>query len=226
LHKLATDLTIDWATQEQDFTLLTDETITLDPSLGIISSGGKPVSLAGIMGGASSAVSLDTSDIYLEGAFWWPEAIMGRARRLKVNSEASHRFERGVDAENVLEHLEYVTRLILDICGGQAGPLDDNCAKIPSRDSVTMRTARCQKVLGLPIAEAEMANAFTRLGFAFTLKEGLFTVTPPAYRFDLTIEEDLIEEVARIVGFEKIPANMPIAQTNIQVASETHRSHH
>src|SRR5690625_1003719 len=226
LHKLSGELTVQWGKPGQKLTLLTEQTVPLDASLGVITSGDEPVSLAGIMGGASSAVSVDTTDIYLEGAFWWPEAIMGRARNLKVSSEASHRFERGVDAESVLDHLEYVTRLIVDICGGQAGPLDDQQPNMPTREPVTLRVSRCQKVLGLPIPEAEMANVFTRLGFEFTLKEGLFTVIPPAYRFDLSIEEDLIEEVARIVGFEQIPAHMPIAQTNIRAQSETHRSHH
>src|SRR5690606_28426974 len=145
----------------------------------------------------------DTTDIYLEGAFWWPEAIMGRARRYKFSSDASHRFERGVDFSNIPEDLEYVTRLIVDICGGQAGPMDDQVIALPERAPVRMRLERCRKVLGLPLDQSEVESVFKGLGLEFSLEGDVFVVVPPSYRFDLVIEEDLIEEVARIYGFER-----------------------
>ena len=137
-----------WARAGETLTLLNDQIIKLDESMGVITSADIPESLAGIMGGASTAVSLDTTSIYVEAAFWWPEAIAGRARKLKLSSEASHRFERGVDFEQIPEHLDLITQLILDICGGQAGPIDDQHIKLPKREAVTMRLSRCHRVLG------------------------------------------------------------------------------
>ncbi|XOT97854.1 phenylalanine--tRNA ligase beta subunit-related protein, partial [Alcaligenes pakistanensis] len=150
-------------------------------------------------------------DVYLEGAFWWPEAIMGRARRYKFSSDASHRFERGVDFDSITPHLERTTALILEICGGQAGPMDDQVVALPERKPVAMRLDRCRRVLGIPLDQKQVESIFTLLGLDFSVAEGVFTVNPPSFRFDLTIEEDLIEEVARIYGFENIPDLPPVA---------------
>src|SRR5690606_8240527 len=198
----------------------------LEPDVGVIAAGDVVESLAGIMGGEATAVTLDTTDIYLEGAFWWPEAIMGRARRYKFSSEASHRFERGVDFESVTEHLEFMTRLLVDICGGEVGPLDDQVIKLPAREPVKMRLQRCHRVLGVPVAQQEVEQIFTRLGLPFQVEEGVFTVNPPSYRFDLFIEEDLIEEVARIYGFERMPDVPPIAQAKMLASPEALRGPH
>ena len=149
LDALQDGLEVRWAKKGETLELLNGQTVTLDTHNGVIASGGRIESLAGIMGGDASAVTLDTTNIYLEGAFWWPEAIMGRARQFKFNSEASHRFERGVDAQSIVEHLEYTTRLILEICGGQAGPIDDQAPSMPVRAPVSVRLARCHKVLGV-----------------------------------------------------------------------------
>ena len=215
-----------WARAGETLTLLNDQTIELNEQLGIITSAGTAESLAGIMGGASTAVSLDTTSIYVEAAFWWPQAITGRTRKLKLNSEASHRFERGVDFENIPEHLDLITQLILDICGGQAGPIDDQQLAVPTRDAVTMRLSRCHRVLGVKVSQEDVAQTFTRLGFAFVLEGDKFIVVPPTYRFDLQIEEDLIEEVARIIGFESIPAVPPLAAAQMRMTPETTRSAH
>ncbi len=215
-----------WARKGETLKLLNDQVIELDETMGVICSAGTPESLAGIMGGASAAVSLDTTSIYVEAAFWWPEAIAGRARRLKLNSEASHRFERGVDFENIPEHLELITQLILDICGGQAGPIDDQLINLPARTPVTMRLARCCRILGVQVSHAEAARIFTLLGLEFTTQGEDFIVVPPTYRFDLRIEEDLIEEIARIVGFENIPAIPPMAAATMRLDPETTRSAH
>ena len=219
-------LEVRWAREGESLTLLNEQTIKLDTSMGVIASGAQPESLAGIMGGASTAVTLDTSNIYVEAAFWWPQAIAGRARKLKISSEASHRFERGVDFEQIPEHLDLITGLILDICGGQAGPIDDQHVNMPKRQQVTMRLARCQRVLGIPVSHAQVSTTFERLGFVFNATADAFIVTPPSFRFDIAIEEDLIEEVARIIGFDNIPANPPVAAAVMRQALEIQRSAH
>jgi phenylalanyl-tRNA synthetase beta chain len=215
-----------WAREGESLTLLSEQTIKLDPSMGIIVSGDQPESLVGIMGGLSTAVTLDTVNIYVEAAFWWPESIAGRARKLKLSSEASHRFERGVDFQQIPEHLELITGLILEICGGQAGPIDDQLVNMPQRQPVAMRLARCQRVLGIPVSHEQVSTTFARLGFTFSSTPEQFVVTPPSYRFDIAIEEDLIEEVARIIGFDNIPANPPMAAAVMRHSPEAERSAH
>lgn len=215
-----------WAREGESLTLLSEQTIKLDPSMGIIVSGGQPESLVGIMGGLSTAVTLDTVNIYVEAAFWWPESIAGRARKLKLSSEASHRFERGVDFQQIPEHLELITGLILEICGGQAGPIDDQLVNMPQRQPVAMRLARCQRVLGIPVSHEQVSTTFARLGFTFSSTPEQFVITPPSYRFDIAIEEDLIEEVARIIGFDNIPANPPMAAAVMRHSPEAERSAH
>jgi len=222
----ASSLEVRWAKSGESLKLLNGQEVKLDPSFGVIAADGVAESLAGIMGGDATAVSLDTVNIFLEAAFWWPDAIAGRARRLKLGSEASHRFERGVDFEHVNEHIEYISRLILVICGGQAGPVDDLVLRLPERNPVSLRVARCQKVLGIPLSDKTIADTFTRLGLKHEINNGTFTVWPPSYRFDLNIEEDLIEEVARMVGFESIPAHPPIVPAIMRSAPEQIRSTH
>ncbi len=226
LKAIRQGLTVRWAAEGETLKLLNEQTVTLQPDVGVIASGGELESLAGIMGGDASAVTLDTTDIYLEGAFWWPEAIMGRARRFKFSSEASHRFERGVDFANIPEDLEVMTRLIVDICGGQVGPLDDQIIRLPAREPVDMRLDRCRRILGVALEQSQIADIFTRLGLPFEFNAGVFRVTPPSYRFDITIEEDLIEEVARVYGFEQIPDLPPVAPAVMQVQPEALQGPH
>lgn len=151
---------------------------------------------------------------------------MGRARRFKFSSEASHRFERGVDFANIPEDLEVMTRLIVDICGGQVGPLDDQIIRLPAREPVDMRLDRCRRILGVALEQSQIADIFTRLGLPFEFNAGVFRVTPPSYRFDITIEEDLIEEVARVYGFEQIPDLPPVAPAVMQVQPEALQGPH
>lgn len=226
LQKLNGDLTVRWGQKGEKLELLNGQTVEIDTDVGVICSDTKIESLAGIMGGNDTAVSLETQDVYLEAAFWWPEAIMGRARKYKFSSEASHRFERGVDFSNIPEHLEIMTALILDICGGQAGPLDDQIINLPKRVPVSMRLDRCTKVLGIAIEADEVSKIFTSLGFNFEQQANSFIVTPPAARFDINIEEDLIEEVARIHGFDLIPDNPPVAPTEMLIEPETKYGQH
>ncbi len=226
LDRISGGLTVRWAKKGESLTLLNDQTVELDTDVGVIAAGDNIESLAGIMGGAATAVSLDTTDIYLEAAFWYPNAIAGRARRYKFSSEASHRFERGVDFQQIPEHIEYISSLILEICGGQAGPVDDQIIALPERSPVSMRLERCRKVLGVPVTAEQVHEVFTKLKFNYSESEGVFSVTPPSFRFDLEIEEDLIEEVARIYGFENIPANPPMASAQMLPTNETQRSQH
>ena len=217
-------LTVRWAHADESLTLLNGQTVKLAPDVGVIAASEGPESLAGIMGGEAAAVSLDTTDIYVEAAFWWPTAIAGRARRFNFVTDAGHRFERGVDAQTTVEHLDYLSALILEICGGQAGPIDDQITALPERPPVTMRVARANRILGLSLNQNDCAAVFDRLGFAWTangattndaLSEATITVVPPSWRFDLAIEEDLIEEVARIRGFDSLPLRAPLAPANL-----------
>lgn len=226
LDRVAGGLTVRWARTGESLKLLNGQTVALDEKVGVIAAGDTVQSLAGIMGGDASAVTLDTTNVYVEAAFWWPEAIAGRARRFKFSSEASHRFERGVDFQDVVEHLEYLSRLILEICGGQAGPVDDQTVDVPARTPVAMRAGRCRRVIGVAISDEEISKIFTLLGLSFTREGNTFVVQPPSFRFDLQIEEDLIEEIARVYGFERIPDVPPVARAKMLALPETQRGPH
>jgi phenylalanyl-tRNA synthetase beta chain len=224
--KIRDELVIRWARPGETLKLLNGNTVTLDDKVGVVADSAGPESLAGIMGGDASAVSDATTSVYVEAAFWWPTAVAGRSRRFNFSTDAGHRFERGVDAETIPAHIERITQLILDICGGQAGPLDDVVARLPARAPVTLRVARAAKVIGMPVTQEECAGVMKRLGLACTEGEGTITVTPPSWRFDLAIEEDLIEEVVRVLGFGKLPDTPPLAPVTARVRLESSRSTH
>lgn len=219
-------LTVRWAKDGEKLKLLTDVEVELSGDTGVICHNDIPESMAGVMGGDATAVDLETTDIYIEAAFWFPEAVAGLTRKYKLSSEAAYRYERGVDFLNIVEHIEYMTRLILEVCGGQAAPVLDEVVNLPERKAVTMRLARCNKVLGVDVSAEEVKQIFTDLGFDFDVDEQVFTVKAPSYRFDIEIEEDLIEEVARVYGFERIPAREPIVEANIFPFPEKQRSEH
>ncbi|CAB3883026.1 phenylalanine--tRNA ligase subunit beta [Achromobacter animicus] len=226
LDKIGGDIAVRWAREGETLELLNGQTVTLDPKVGVVVAGEQVESLAGIMGGEATSVTLDTQNIYLEAAFWWPQAIAGRARRFKFSSEASHRFERGVDYASIPEHIEFITRLIVDICGGQVGPIDDQIVNLPQRPPVRMRLARCHRVLGVPVTREQVATIFGSLGLDYSVEGDDFIVNPPSFRFDLEIEEDLIEEVARIYGFESIPDVPPMARAKMFSQPEVRRGAH
>lgn len=226
LDKIHGDIEVRWAREGERLELLNGQTVELNPKVGVVAAGDQVESLAGIMGGEATAVTLDTTSIYVEAAFWWPEAIAGRARRYKFSSEASHRFERGVDYASIPEHLEFISRLIIDICGGQAGPVDDQVVNLPERQPVRMRLSRCHRVLGVPVSQTEVAQIFASLSLPFQMDGEDFIVEPPSYRFDLEIEEDLIEEVARIYGFERLPDVPPVARAQMFSQPEVRRGPH
>ena len=165
--------------------------------------------------------------MYVEAAFWWPDAIAGRSRRFNFATDAGHRFERGVDPAQTTRVIERITRLILDICGTpqtQAGPVTDQQAGLPQPAPITLRVARAAKVIGVPLTQAQCASIFRRLGMAFTEGEGQITVTPPSWRFDLRIEADLIEEIARLTGYNTLPDTPPVAPIRSSARAETRRS--
>ena len=224
LDKIHGGLDVRWGQPGEQLKLLNGNTVTVDEKVGVIADDQQVESLAGIMGGDTTAVSDDTVNIYAEAAFWWPKSIAGRSRRYNFSTDAGHRFERGVDARTTVEHLERITQLILDICGGEAGPMDDVQVNVPQAQPVTLRVARAAKIIGMPLTQTQCAGALTRLGLPVVEGDGVLTVTPPSYRFDLTIEEDLIEEVVRMVGYNQLPTTPPLAPITAKVRPENRRS--
>jgi phenylalanyl-tRNA synthetase beta chain len=226
LDKVQGGLQVRWGRAGEELVLLNGQRAVVDESVGVIADDAGVEALAGIMGGEATAVTLATRNVYVEAAFWWPDAIRGRSRRYNFTTDAAHRFERGVDFATTVDHIEYISRLILEICGGAAGPIDDTVLDLPPRPPVTMRVERCRRVIGVPITAEAMANAFERLGFQFVQSADAITVTPPTYRFDLGVEEDLIEEVARLVGYSNIPAHPPVAAAAMKRPTEERLSPH
>lgn len=228
LDKITGPLKVRWGKQGESVTLLNGMTVEIDDQVGVIADDYGTESLAGVMGGDRTAVSLDTRNIFIEAAFWWPDAIRGRARRFNFTTDAAHRFERGVDYERTIDAIERITGLVLDICGIESqttvGPMDDQIVNVPQRLPVVLRRARAEKVIGVSLTADRIADLFNRLELAFVRNGDDFIVTPPSYRFDLEIEEDLIEEIARLYGFENIPALPPVASNVMRVAPERVRS--
>ncbi|PND40338.1 phenylalanine--tRNA ligase subunit beta [Paucibacter aquatile] len=226
LDKIDRELVIRWAKKGESLKLLNGNTVELDETVGVVADASAPESLAGIMGGDATAVSDDTRNVYVEAAFWWPKAVAGRSRRYNFSTDAGHRFERGVDPADTALHIERITQLILEICGGEAGPLDDQISALPERKPVALRVARAAKVIGMPVTQEDCARVFSRLGLQFSEAPGVLTVTPPSWRFDLQIEEDLIEEIIRVQGYPSLPNTPPLAPVVAKVASESRRAIH
>ncbi|WP_213957693.1 phenylalanine--tRNA ligase subunit beta [Variovorax sp. dw_954] len=223
LDKIHGGLTVRWGKAGEQLKLLNGNTITVDEKVGVIADEREVESLAGIMGGDATSVTDDTQNIYVEAAFWWPEAIQGRSRRFNFNTDAGHRFERGVDPSRTVQVIERITQLIIDICGGQAGAIDDQTLRLPEARPVTLRVARAARVIGMPLSQADCVAALKRLGLPMEEGEGTIRVTPPPHRFDLLIEEDLIEEVARLVGYNNLPTTPPLAPITARVRPEVQR---
>lgn len=204
------------ARDKESIALLDGNTLTLDPADLVIADARGPVALAGIMGGLESAVSNTTQNIFLESAWFRPEAIGTRARHYGLHSESSHRFERGVDATLQRLALERATALVLAVCGGRAGPVTEvsSAAHLPRRAAISLRGARIERVLGMTLAPTVVQTILKRLGMRVArggaVKAGRgWKVTPPAWRYDIVREVDLIEELARVHGYDKVPMRMP-----------------
>lgn len=223
LARLTGGITVRLAAAGEPLVLLDGREVTLAPDMLVIADDRGPVGLAGIMGGDSTAVGEATTEVFLEAAWFSPEAIAGRARRLGLHTDASVRFERGVDFALPAQAIERATALLMDICGGEPGPLQiaEVPAHLPKRPAVTLRAARLQALLGTEIEAQVVERIFARLGLdAVATPEG-WSVTPPSQRYDLQIEVDLIEEVARIYGYDRIPRRPEQASTGIRPATES-----
>ena len=229
LDKIHTGLEVRWGRTGESLKLLNGQTVSVDDKVGVIADDSQVESLAGIMGGDATAVSDSTQNIYIEAAFWWPSAITGRSRRFNFSTDAGHRFERGVDPQLTVEHIERISQLVIDVCGTPqttVGPVVDQQVNMPHEKSVTLRVARAAQVIGMPLTQQRVTEALQGLGLPVTQGEGSVTVQAPSYRFDLQIEEDLIEEVARMVGYNNLPTTPPLAPLTAKVRLESQRSPH
>jgi phenylalanyl-tRNA synthetase beta chain len=206
--KLQGDISVRWASQGEAITLLNEQEVKLDKDMLVIADNSGAIAFAGVMGGQSTAVSDATTDIFLESAFFTPDTIAGKGRRFGISTDS---FERGVDYGNTAQALERATALVLEICGGQAGAVTEVNGVLPKRVPTELRMAQLNSILGITLDESLVAKLFDQLGFTYTQKAGVFEVSPPSYRFDISREEDLIEEIARLHGYDNIPAIAPIA---------------
>jgi phenylalanyl-tRNA synthetase beta chain len=211
LAKIDGDIVVRMA-RDKKLKLLDDSEVVVDSETLVIADQSKALAMAGIMGGDESAVGDDTTDILLESAWFNPLAIAGKARNYGKHTDSSHRFERGVDSQLQVDAIERATALMLDICGGQAGPvvIEESAEHLPQPATITLRDKRLAQQLGVSIAATDVDDMLTRLGLTFIERNASgSTWVAPSWRFDLTIEQDLIEEVARIYGYNNLPTSTP-----------------
>lgn len=212
LQRLSRNITVRWARAGESLRLLNEQTVELDPDCLVIADGRGPVALAGVMGGLDSAVTAGSRDLFLESAFFEPEAIAGRARRFGLASESAYRFERGVDPGLQRRALERATALILEICGGRAGPpIERRHPASPRGDDIAihLRRDRVEALLGCRLADADISGRLAALGCGLEARDDGWRVVVPSHRFDLRIEADLIEEIARLHGYARLPRRLP-----------------
>ena len=223
LDKLHGNIEVRFARVGENLSLLNQQNVKLDIDMLVIADDKGVVALAGIMGGADSAVGDETTSILLESAFFSPGVIVGKSRRLGFGSDSAYRFERGVDFNNTQAALDRATQLIIEICGGQAGCASEVVNVLPERKPVKLRSSRVKRVLGVSLDLIEINNILSRLGMIVQQIGDEFSVTPPSYRFDIAIEEDLIEELARVYGYENIAPIPPLATMKIIPLNEIQR---
>lgn len=221
-NKLEGDVVVRFAKQDEKLTLLDGNEVTLHDNTLVIADTQKALAMAGIFGGLESGVTNQSKDIFLESAFFAPDAIMGKARQYGLHTDASHRYERGVDPQLQQIAMQRATKLLLDIVGGEAGPVIEavDLAFVPNDRSVTLRHRRLSKVLGIEIAADIVTDIFNRLGFIVSFENEIWQISVPPYRFDISIEEDLIEEVARVYGYNQIPDIAPVASLKMSQHQE------
>ncbi|HED39501.1 MAG TPA: phenylalanine--tRNA ligase subunit beta [Chromatiales bacterium] len=224
LNKLSGGIEVRQAKSGESIKLLNDETIKLSEDTLVIADQNGALALAGVMGGSDSAVEDETVDLFLESAFFDPDVIAGKARRYGLHTDSSHRFERGVDYQLPRRAMERATQLLQWIVGGDVGPVTEvvNEGQLPKRTAVTLRASRLKRMLGIELAEEDVSEILNRLGMRVECPtDGEWCATAPSFRFDISIEADLVEEVARIVGYDNIPSIPPVARLQINAASET-----
>ena len=222
-EKLSGGITVRWAKADESVTLLNNEIVKLDNEALVIADDEKVLALAGIMGGNDSAVSDETHSLFLECAFFTPLAIAGKARRFGLHTDSSHRFERGVDATLQARAIERATQLIIDIAGGNAGPIAEVTTEesLPKRSSVLLRRQKIEKTLGIVLADDYIIDIFQRLGMTILSHADGWEVVPPGFRFDIAIEADLIEEIARIYGYNNLPRTSLLMRSELSSATES-----
>ena len=211
LDKLDSGINVRLAQQDEKLTLLDGQEVTLTNETLLIADQSSPLALAGIMGGEASSVTDDTQNLFLESAFFTPIEIAGRARSYGLHTDSSHRFERGVDPELATQAIERATRLLLDIVGGQAGPTTEVISKdnLPIMQAIHLRADRIKRVLGISIPAEQVEEQLTRLGLTVSEVDNGWMVAVPSFRFDIAIEVDLIEELGRLYGYDKLPETRP-----------------
>ncbi|OOR98634.1 phenylalanine--tRNA ligase subunit beta [Canicola haemoglobinophilus] len=222
MAKVAQPVQVRMAKQGEELVLLDGSTAQLKENTLVIADQNGPLAMAGIFGGQASGVNTETKDVILEAAFFAPLAIAGRARQYGLHTDSSHRFERGVDFELARKAMERATALLLDICGGEAGEICEalNTEHLPKVKQVQLRRSKLDALLGHHIETEIVTDIFHRLGFAVEYANDVWTVTSASWRFDIEIEEDLIEEVARIYGYNSIPNNAPLAHLQMKEQPE------
>ncbi|MFZ7108023.1 phenylalanine--tRNA ligase subunit beta [Avibacterium avium] len=211
------------AKEGEELALLDGTTAKLQPNTLVIADQNGPLAMAGIFGGEASGVNAKTKDVILEAAFFAPLAITGRARQYGLHTDASHRFERGVDFNLQHKAMERATALLLEICGGEAGEICEAVseADLPKVKQVQLRREKLDHLLGHHIPTETVTDILQRLGLQVSYQDGLWTAISPSWRFDIEIEEDLIEEVARIYGYNNIPNNAPLAHLQMKPIPES-----
>lgn len=221
-EKLTGGITVRWAKADEELTLLNNQLIKLDNEALVIADDKQALALAGIMGGNDSAVSIETHSIFLECAFFTPQNIAGKARQFGLHTDSSHRFERGVDATLQTRAIERATQLIIDIAGGSAGPISEVTTKatLPQREAVFLRRQRIEKTLGVAVANEQVIDIFQRLGMMVQIQADGWQIIPPGFRFDIAIEADLIEEIARIYGYNNLPNSSLLMRSELNSATE------
>lgn len=220
--KLSGSITVRHAQTDENVTLLNGQTIKLNNETLVIADDKQALALAGVMGGSESAVSDETQDIFLECAFFTPQSIAGKARNYGLHTDSSHRFERGVDPTLQERAIERATQLIIDIAGGSVGAITEvtTAYTLPQRTAVLLRKQRLGKTLGIALADEQVTEIFQRLGMSVQTQPDSWSVTPPGCRFDITIEADLIEEIARIVGYNNLPNSSLLMRSELGKATE------
>lgn len=220
LDKLDGGINVRMAKSGEKLTLLDGQEIELQSGSLLITDNRGPLALAGVMGGQDSGVSETTQNLFLEAAFFSPDVIAGKARSYGLHTDSSHRFERGVDPELAKQAMERATALLLEIVGGAAGPVSEQVdnSSLPQAASIHLREERIKRVLGIELEESEVTEQLSRLGLILNHEKNGWQVTVPSFRFDLSIEVDLIEELGRLYGYDRLPDTRPqgtVLTTNI-----------
>jgi len=222
--KISGVLSVRRANKNESLQLLNDQNIKFKGVELIIADEQGPLALAGIMGGNSSAINVNTKEIFVESAYFDPVHIAGRARSFGLNTDSSHRFERGVDFSSTSSALQRAAALIIQFCGGECSNIIDIENTLPKREPIKLRTKKVTDIMGVVLKDSDIKSILTKLKLTHSSQEGEFLITPPSFRFDLSIEEDLVEEVIRIYGYNNIPALTPTSQDKMTALPNNKKS--